>query len=353
MSNLSNDHDTLLGKRSPAKSTYSELFELGEELSDFFSKHMARILDDSGSKNNLPEANLCDTTKGSELSDKPEDEDEVNQPAKKQSIDTFYASERLKEIDLKTLDDLMKDPNILDDDWNLKHEISLRFLKACFSVNQHRLQDEWTSDDTKKLKADIEKCTKEACLRTTEMLRNSYMLFMTYIPHMPDSVTSTDKKKSEQSISEIDKNEPTTIKSIWKNFGIYIDDNTLFGKTIKDKERITLKRLKDLVKSLGSQNHERAADLDNLDGFLAKFDNYLDLTYKENIESKFDVFKKEFENRLLQGVDKSNKGKTIRPRNLMRADNTITEVKIIIKELRDEIQKTQNLNNFLTFKKIL
>ena len=353
MSIRSFSQDTLLGKRSPAKSTYSELFELDGELNDFFFIRMARIEDRFDFKLDPGETNCTDMSQAFDVIEKFEDEDEVNQPVKEQSIDTFYASERLKEINLETLDKLMKDPNILDDDWNLEREISLRFFKACFSVNQHKLQDEWTSDDTEKLKAEIKKCTNEAGLRTTEMLRNSYMLFMTHITRFSDSVTSADKKKSEQSNTEIDKNEPTKITALRKKFGIDVEDNTLFGKTIKDEEGINSKRLKALVKSLGSQNNERVADLDNLDDFLNRFDNYLDVSYKIDITSKFNAFKKEFEKRLLHRVDKSNKGKNIRPRNLMRAENTITEVKKIIEKLRNEIQKTQNLNNFLTFKKII
>ena len=390
MSIRSSSQDTFICKRSPAKSTYSELSEINGALvfnmneqeitnsnlnissklgfsatnSIAIDQHIEavgkilpqqEIRTEDGSSSSL--AILQETARNPGEQMITERKDKVSQPAAKQPIDTFFVSKELELIKLKTLGKLMKDPSIIGGYNYLKLETSLKWMKRSFSVEKRTLLDEWTSDDTKNLEDDIKKSNEEAGLRTTEMLRNSYMLFMTHITHLSDSVTSADKKKSEQSNTEIDQNKSPQHIAIQKYFGFDLDDNTNtdFAETIKEKERITFKKLKDLIKNLGAQKQERVANLDNLDSLLEKFDNYLDISYLLDIERKFEVVKRAYEkrmqkaakksnNRLQTGDEKSNEGKTIRPRNPIRAENTKTEVKKIIEKLRNLIEEEKKEN---------
>lgn len=220
----------------------------------------------------------------------------------------------LEEIGIETLTALMENPEIIDKyvDWR-KHQ-ALNFFTACFSAKKRAADEEWTLKDISDLKKDIAKCESEAGKRTTEMVRNSFMLFTR---HQVEAHTNKAKKTKEN-----------TRQMLLEQYSIDLS-NSDFASVFAKEEDLNEKKLTQLAKTLSTANRHK--DLASFKYLLEVYRDYLEVSYERDVYADYARFKEQYIANFghLQ-PKKRSKGNNVRPRNLTKARHTVALVSKII-----------------------
>lgn len=227
----------------------------------------------------------------------------------------------LKVIGIETLSELMKNPEIIEKYANSNKHMVLNFFSACFSAKKRAADGKWSLKDVQDLKKDIEKCEKEAGKRTTEMVRNSFMLFT--------------RHQVEAFSEHVKKNKVNTRQRLLQKFNIDLN-NFDFASTFAKEDDLNEKKLKTLAKTLKSDtSNDRSKDLASFKHLLQIYKEFLQVSYEQNVCSDFSRFKDQYIANLGHlHAKKKSKVQNVRPRNLTKARHTVSFVCKIIDKVQ-------------------
>jgi hypothetical protein len=227
----------------------------------------------------------------------------------------------LEDIGIETLSELMKNPEIIEKYGNSNNHMVLNFFAACFSAKKRAADGEWSLKDVQDLKKDIEKCEREAGKRTTEMVRNSFMLFT--------------RHQVQAFRKNVKKNKVNTRQRLLEDFNIDLN-NFDFASTFAKEEDFNEKKLKTLAKTLLSDtSNDRSKDLASFKYLLETYKKFLEVSYEQYVCSDFSRFKDQYIANLGHlHAKKKSKVQNIRPRNLTKARHTVSFVCKIIEKVQ-------------------